>query len=632
MDLKKYRKLFLEEARSHLESLDREIVQLESSGGRELLDSIFRHAHSIKGMAASMGFEPIVELAHALEDLMDGVRTGGQTAGSPIIDLLLEGKDALTELVGAVEREETLSSEPALVARLRGQKPPEPPAAEPEAPSSQAAPAAVPPLATAGGTWIVLKVDPAAALGAARAFQAARLLENLADAFDPPVADLRGGKFSGSLRVHLREAPADELLTRLAKLPDIVSVEAETPGTAPEPEAVREQPAKPAKIEMPSQIRIDTAVLDRFVDMVGELLTVNNQIREVSRSLFSEELVQNVEALGRITGDLYQQVLQARMVPFAMLSERLPRVVRDVAHRLGKEVRLNLEGNDVEIDRSVMEHLTDPLLHLVRNAVDHGLEAPQGRTTAGKPAEGSLTVRARRSEGSVVIEVDDDGAGIATEKVLARAVERRLVKDGEAERMSENEIQELLFRPGFSTADKVSDVSGRGVGLDVVKNAIEGVGGEIQIRSSAGAGTTFRLRVPAQVAILPVFLVRAGEQSFALPIAKVTRARWIRLQDVQEIGGRQAVLLDGAVVPYYNLARLLGIQESFFETEELLALEFERDANRALIGVEAFLEERDVYLKSAPRPLDRLRGLLGVTLVRGVPVYVLDPGMMVWHV
>jgi two-component system, chemotaxis family, sensor kinase CheA len=363
---------------------------------------------------------------------------------------------------------------------------------------------------------------------------------------------------------------------------------------------------------------------------VGELLTVNHQIREVSQSVFSEELAQNVDSLGRITGDLYQQVLQVRMVPVSLLTDRLPRVVRDLGNRLGKEVRLTVEGKDVEIDRSIMDSLMDPLLHLVRNALDHGLETKEDRAAAGKDPCGKLSIRTRQAESTVTIDIEDDGRGIDRNAVLARAIHRGLVKESEGPSLSDDEVFEFLQRPGFSTRDAVSDVSGRGVGLDVVKEAIETLGGEMQIRSELGRGTRFRLRLPTRVTIIPVFLVRAGEQTFAIPIAKVSRARWINREAIQNIGGRESVMVDGEAMVYWNLARLLGIQESFFESDEIMLLEMERGTGRALFGIDAFLEEREVYLKMAPRPLDRLRGVLGVTLVRGVPVYVLDPGMMVW--
>jgi two-component system, chemotaxis family, sensor kinase CheA len=649
VDQKKYRKLFLEEAKAHLEALDAEIVKLEKESSQTLIDSIFRHGHSIKGMAAAMGYEAIVQIAHALEDLMDSLRGGNRELTSGIIDALLAGRDALVDLVKSVEMDEPLVTKPALLDQLRPRFPTQP-SASPSRTGLSQAPASSPALQAAAGPapismlqdgsmapgkggarCLVIRFSATASLPAARAFQATKLLAACALTFEPPVDDIRGGKFSGELKAYLSETLPADVEKKLRALPDVESVEVMTTAAQPPAAAARGAEGR-HKLEVPSQIRIDTKVLDRFVDMVGELVTVNNQIREISRGLFSEDLMQSVEGLGRITGDLYQEVLQVRMVPFSLLADRLPRVTRDLAQRLNKELRLSLEGTEVEIDRSVMENLSDPLMHLVRNAIDHGIELPQVRRTAGKPPAGLLTIRARQSESSVLIEIEDDGAGIDRERVLSRAIEHRIVTEAQARKLTEHEVYELLFHAGFSTAESVSDVSGRGVGLDVVKTAIETVGGEILIRSTPGKGTRFRLRLPARVAIIPVFLVRAGEQTFGLPIAKVSRASWIRRNDIQINGGREALLVDQKVTAYYNLARLLGIQESFFEADDQMIFEFERDAGRILIGVDAFLEEREVYLKAAPRPLDRLRGLLGVTLVRGVPVYVLDPGMMVWNV
>jgi two-component system chemotaxis sensor kinase CheA len=629
VDQAKYRKLFLEEARAHLTALDGEIAQFGESPEPKQLDSLFRHAHSIKGMAASMGYEPIVELSHALEDLMSRYRDGSLAMSADSVSILLAAADALSTLVDAVDREEPLRPAPDVIARLNGlmagASAPAPassmPDEESDIPESGVATVAQAPHA------LTIHVSSLAPLPAARAFQAAKMLESIAASFEPAIDAIRAGKFQGTLKVSLLQPPSEALLQQLRAVPDVEKVEESAQAASP----VSQSSSVKQKLEVPSQVRVNTAVLDRFVDMVGELVTVNNQIRETSRSLFSEELQASVDALARITGDLYQQVLQARMVPFSLLSERLPRIVREVAQQLQKEVKLSLQGNEVELDRSVMENLSDPLLHLVRNAIDHGLESPEKRQAAGKPAAGSLTIRASQAESQIQIVIEDDGNGIDTEKVKARAVSKGLISQDAANALSDAEAYDLLFRPGFSTADQVSNISGRGVGLDVVKTSIETLGGEIQIASRAGAGTTFVLRLPARVAIIPVFLVRAGEQTFGLPIAKVSRARWLSRDDVQQIGGRDAILHDSRVVPFFNLARLLGIQESFEDSSELTVFEIERGSQQAFVGIDAFLEEREVYLKAAPRPLDRLRGLLGITLVRGEPVFVLDPGMMVWN-
>lgn len=635
MDLQKYRKLFLEEARAHLQELDGELVAFERSPDAALLDSLFRHAHSIKGMAASMGYDPVVDIAHALEDLLTQFRDTAHTPSAGTVSLLLAAADALGALVDQVEADTALSPRIDLVARLQAAagkaQPAVAPAAEPAPPPVAAAPEAPAAAATdtAAPQRLVVRFSALAALPAARAFQVCKLLEPVAVQFDPPVDEIRGGKFKGELRVALRAAADQALLAKVRAVPDVEAVELSSAPAAAAAPAEHDAPLK--RLEMPSQIRIDTAVLDRFVDMVGELVTVNNQIRETSRGLFSEELLTTVDALGRITGNLYQQVLQARMVPFSLLAERLPRAVRDLAMQLGKEVQLTVEGNDVELDRSVMENLGDPLMHLVRNALDHGIEPPAERAAAGKPPAAKLKVSARQQESMVAVEIADDGRGIDRKRVIARALERGLLRPGTEHGLSDDEVYDFLFRAGFSTAAAVSNISGRGVGLDVVKSVIENLGGEIQILSTPGRGTTFRLRLPARVAIIPVFLVRAGEQTFGLPIAKVSRARWINRADVQNVGGREAVLVDGRAIPYHTFSRLLGIQESFEEKDEITVFEVERGASSALLSIDAFIEEREVYLKTAPRPLDRVRGLLGLTLVRGEPVFILDPGMMIWN-
>jgi two-component system chemotaxis sensor kinase CheA len=621
VDRKKYQKIFIEEARAHLAELDAEAVALEAAPDAGLADSLFRHAHSIKGMAASMGYEPVVEVAHALEDLLSSFRDGGHTADRTLVDLLLAAGDRLSQLVDAVERADELPAAADLSLRIRNYLRGAP--AEPALAAVATADAPAP----ESGLALAITFSPLAVLPAARAFQVCKALQDVAVSFDPPLEQIRAGKFGGELRAYLAAAPDEALLARIRAVPDVDKVayaEVQAAVSAERPAAGK------ARIDLGAHVRMDMAVLDRFVDMVGELVTVNNQIRETSRGLFSAELQTTVDALGRITGGLYQEVLQARMVPFSLLAERLPRVVRDVAQQLGKQVQLVVQGNDVELDRSVIEHLSDPLVHLVRNAVDHGFETPAERHAAGKAPAGKLVVRARQAESQVVVEIQDDGRGIDRDKVLAHAVAKGLVTPEAAAKLGDGEVYDFLFHAGFSTAGQVSNISGRGVGLDVVQTALETLGGEIELQSKPGQGTTFRLRLPARVAIIPVFLVRAGEQTFGLPISKVSRARWIKRTDIQLVGGRESLLVDGVAVPVHNLARVLGIQESFEETDELTVFEVERAGGQALLAIEAFLEERQVYLKTPPRPLDRLRGIFGLTLVRGEPVFVLDPVNLIW--
>ncbi len=624
MDQKKYRKLFLEEARAHLTALDSEIVALEGATAPAAVDSLFRHAHSIKGMAASMGYEPVVEISHALEDLLDDMRENQVEINASVIDRLLEAADALEEMVQAVEDETEFADYTGLVKRLRAGK-------TPLQPAEPARPGADPELPVTPGGEILLMLTFATdiPLPAARAFQAARLLEPLATAFQPTLEQLRAGKFDGLLQVYFNAQPPSELLDKVRTTPGLK--DASFQAAAAEVTAEKTNGKKEQRLEVPSQIRINTSVLDRFIDMVGELLTVNNQLRETSRGLFSEELQTGVDALSRITGDLYQEVLQARMVQFSLLAERLPRIVRDLSQQLGKQVKFNVTGGDVELDRSIMDALSDPLLHLVRNGIDHGIEPPSQRTAAGKPPFGRMDVKAYQAEGLVFIHISDDGRGIDAQKVRTKAVQRKLLSEAAAEALSEGEVFDLLFRPGFSTAEQVSDVSGRGVGLDVVKSVIENVGGEIRLESTFGEGSRFELRLPARVAIMPIFLIRAGEEQFAIPIAKVSRARWIQRSEIQRIGSRETVILEDTAYAYYNLAHMLGVPESFEENHEITVFLLERGTHQALIGVDGLLGEQEVYLKAAPAPLDRLRGVLGITLIGGRPVFVLDPSMIVWN-
>jgi two-component system chemotaxis sensor kinase CheA len=371
---------------------------------------------------------------------------------------------------------------------------------------------------------------------------------------------------------------------------------------------------------------VRTEILDGFLDAVGELILATARIREVGRALpqaHRAALDEGVDRLHGIVKDLHDKVMTVRMTPLALVTERLPRAARDVARKLGKQVDIEVKGAEIELDRAILEELADPVLHLLRNAVDHGIEAPHLRLLAGKPAAGRLAVHARRERDRVIVEVSDDGKGMDPAKLRAAAVARGALARDQADALSDREALLLACLPGISTAETVTDVSGRGVGLDAVKRTVESVGGAIEIESAPGAGSRVTLRLPLTVAVQPVLLVRVADEVLGLPIAKVHGAAQVELSRLDRSRGAPVLAYDGELVPVHALDRLLGLPGE--AKDERAVVVAEGGEGRIGLAVDALLGQHEAVLKPLGTPLDAVPGLSAVTVLgNGRPVFILD--------
>lgn len=528
IDMSKYLGLFVQEATEHLEAFGQDLVRLEREGHRkDVVDALFRHAHSVKGMAASMGFGAITALAHRAEDLVDRIRSRPEALSPEIVDVLLATGDRLAEGVRRVGE---------------GGPPPE----------------------------------------------------------------------------------AGDLDQRLARAIAAAGGEPQPAGPAPRPEA------RPLALPgaMPATVRVRTELLDNFLEAVGELILATSRLRELGRSLPDRErpaVEEGVDALSRIVKDLQGQVMAVRMMPVSLVSDPLPRAARDLARQLGREVEVVVEGAEIELDRSILEALRDPLLHLWRNAIDHGIEPPEERAAAGKPRRARLSLLARRERDRVVVEIEDDGRGMDPDRLRAAAVSRGLLSADAARALSPREALHLAFLPGLSTARIVSDLSGRGVGLDVAKREVEAVGGTIDLESTPGRGTRFVLRLPLTIAVVPLLLVGVGDELFGLPIAKVVGAVEAGPADLVPGANRPRLRHDGGSVAVHRLAALLDLPEAAgaaFRPHVVV----EGDGSQLVaLGVDRLVGQEEAVLKPVPEPLDRLPGFLGVTILgTGRPLFVLD--------
>lgn len=668
MDRDKYRRLFVDEARENLRALNNELVALEAAmqagaasdeaqkARARAMDAAFRTAHSLKGMAAAMGYEVFAQLAHKMEDLADLARQG-RSLPPEAFDLLLEGSDVLEGMVERIaEGKEQGLDALDLPARLdaaaravRGGGAPAPAPAD-------AAPAVPPPTAPApppqparhGLLAARVRIAADAPLPQVRAFMAVRALSALPGFVEssPPADAIKAGGLPADRVVVVRFDPATADAAKIeatAKAAQGVA-EVEIGSDAPKPPPAEEGAAAAAgaattaagdKGEEDRTVRVRTAILDEFIDSVGELLLARSRLRALATRYDSPELGELVDEVERLTRDLHDRVVAARMTPLSFLTGRLPRVVRDLARAAKKPVELVMEGTEIELDRAILDELNAPLIHMLRNAVDHAHEGPEKRRAAGKPEAMKLAIRASRDRDQVLLELEDDGGGMDPAALKARAIERGLIDPAAAAAMSDAAAYELVCAPGFSTAAAVSETSGRGVGMDVVKATLERLGGVLRISSKKGKGTTFTLQLPLTVAIIQVLVVEAGRRAgqgepdaYAIPIARVEHAVDLDEGRVATAHGR-AYMKDGdALVPLYDLSKELG-----FEAPERLgagtAILVGRGADVAAIRVERVLGQEEVVAKPLGRPLSSFSFLAGATLLAdGRAAFILEPAKL----
>ncbi|MBJ6763424.1 chemotaxis protein CheA [Myxococcaceae bacterium JPH2] len=743
MDMSRYLGLFISEASEHLEALSRDLVQLEREGSSSAVDSMFRHAHSVKGMASSMGFEPIAILAHRVEDLVDAVRQDRSRLDRDLVDLLLGAADALLAQVRAVAENKEPAEATALlqqlsarvttitghapattrVARVTVLKPatdaaaeppssPEPaptkapessapaPDETPRPPGSKSVPADPRPGSSAGGLssgagaesgstareprpaeapalvaqevavrpapgvdlsgglqaaaggaltprpegearapmqrWAVqLRIAPTCQVPGVRAFLVHKRLTTLGTLLDlrPSLEELKAGRIpDGYIQVELETSVGDtgihSALRNVAEV-EVVSVKAAVAAPAPAPPTVAAPDSARSSGETGGSrtVRVRTELLDYFLDTVGELMLATARLREVGKVLPENarpELEEGVYRLHTLVKDLHDKVMSARMTPLSLITDRLPRAARDIARRKEREVDLVITGAEIELDRAILDELADPLLHLLRNCIDHGLEAPEERLAAKKGSRGRVLVAVRRARDRVIVEIEDDGRGMDPAKLKAAAVTRGLLTPEAAARMTDREAFLLSCLPGVSTAKDVTDISGRGVGMDAVKRVVESVGGTLEIDSERGRGTRFTLRLPLTVAVVHLLLVEVGDEVFGLPIAKVVGATEADGDTLSR--SRETALLPhgNGLLPVHALGALLGVPAP--ERKGLRPfVVMEGDSGKVALAVDRLLGQEEVVLKPLSRPLDLLPGLSGVTILgSGRPVFILD--------
>jgi two-component system chemotaxis sensor kinase CheA len=630
MELSQYGELFLSESREHISAINHLLLALEQNPeAGEPVEGMFRAVHTIKGMSATMGYRAVADLAHEMENLMDSVRHGRVSPGPEMVDLLFAAADALERAVElAVEEGDGEQPEMAgLLARLRVAA-----GEERRAPVEARAPEGGPlPEHVEGALVARVRVAPDSMLPGVRAFLALRRARELGDVLSvhPAEAALMEEGFDGKLTLLLRtELSPDEVRDALLAVGEIAEaqVHEDRRGTAapalPEAESAAGAAAKVRNI------RVDLRRLDALMNGVGELVIVRDRLRTLARDA-DPELVEAVDQASRLVGELQGEIMRARLAPVGQVFDRFPRLVRDAARSLGKKVEFVMEGEGIELDRSMLDEIGDPLVHLLRNALDHGIESPEERRAAGKPEKGTLLLSAARERSRIVIRVEEDGRGIQRERVLRKAVALGLVAEADAAAMSDDEVQRLVMRPGFSTAERVTDVSGRGVGLDVVATRVRALGGMLEIASEAGRGTVFTLQLPQTLAIVRALLVRQSGETYALPLTHVGETVHLLEHEVGSVKGRAVAFLRDEVIPLVTLRSLLNTNGAGPEGGKRPAVLLEVGEQRVGLEVDALVGQQEIVVKSFDATADTLRLFSGATILSdGRPALILDAGSL----
>jgi two-component system, chemotaxis family, sensor kinase CheA len=630
IDLTRFRVAFFQEAAEHLDKMEAALLALESGPkDPEQLNAIFRAAHSIKGASGTFGFEDVTRFTHALEDLLDRMRRGEVEPSAERIELLLRACDMLRTILAAAETNGPAPNEmePLLaaitVAQRSGDFAPEGPHQVRRADQDASGPRQYrvhfrpSPATFRDGMDPLLIVRELYELGSVTAMAADVTEIPEFDRLQPDVCYL-----AWTLELTSDRAP-QEIRDVFAFVEDeadiaidaIDAVDSEptaaTSGSAPR--IAGEQ----KRSRDSGSIRVATEKVDQLINVVGELLIVQSMAEEIAAHFSSDRLAELQAALtevARNTRELQERVMSIRMLPVGTVFARLPRIVHDIASAAGKSVRLDLSGEDAELDKTILEGIVDPLTHLVRNAADHGIESPQERCAAGKPEQGVITLRARHESGNFLIEVTDDGRGLNVERIREKAVERGLLPADE--KPTDEQVQALVFQAGFSTAETVTDVSGRGVGMDVVRKNVEALGGAVTLKSHEGEGTTVTIKLPLTLAILEGQLVRVGSETYVLPLVSIVESvKPTKQQAHRVVAHGEVVVVRREPVPLLRLHELFRVATDVVDPCSGLVAIVEHEGSRLALLVDELLGQQQVVIKNLQTHFRKVEGAMGATIL-----------------
>jgi two-component system, chemotaxis family, sensor kinase CheA len=643
--ISEYLEVFMEELEEQLQLMDDEILKLEQDGeSEEVIQSLFRAAHTLKGSSAAMGFEEMKQLTHEMEHLLDQVRSDKLSVSGPLIDLLFQSLDVLNQLKISIGNSELVAPDiTGLVQKLNSfsesdskQEPPVTAGEKPEL--SMDTILRVQEAQEHGFTvsWITVFIHPDCAIRGARALVIRSNLSGWGDVLlsVPEIEEIDEQSAEPLHLFYLFAGNQDpqQLLSQVAGLIDVADAAVEPLPVSevqwfkpPAPEPAQATSVSPSASQEPHKsqtIRVNVERLDHLMNLVGELVIHQTRIKQIERlqkQQSSEETMNELalisDHISRTVGDLQESVMKARMLPIEQLFNRFPRMVRDLSRSLNKQIELIIEGKETELDRTLIEEIADPLIHLIRNAVDHGIESPSERTQAGKSPAGRLRLRALHEDNQVVIYVEDDGAGINPARMKESALKKGIIASEEAEGLSDREAIELIFRPGFSTAGAVSDISGRGVGMDIVKSHIEKLNGIIDIETAVGQGTCFKIKLPLTLAIIVGLLVKLNEQTFVIPMSSISEIVRVPVTEIQKVNGQSVILLREKVIPVVWLHEYFQYQTLQSQGKHVQLVVIGSAEKRFALAVDELMGNQEVVIKSLGTFIGKVDCIAGATIL-----------------
>ncbi|WP_169083061.1 chemotaxis protein CheA [Paenibacillus sp. PL91] len=693
MDMNAYLSMFIDESNDHLQSLNENLLRLESEPEElSIVQNIFRSAHTLKGMSATMGFEDLAALTHEMENVLDLVRNNKLKMDSFIFDTLFKGLDALEAMVQDIVGGGTGKADvTSIVASLQTILKSDYSASHASAAPTVAANAAGASSSSVSGAMLLdefqssillqsiesghyvyhiqIAIRDNCMLKAVRAYMVFDLLERNGEVIksDPPAQDIEQEKFDFSFTVFtISQLTQEDLQSQLLNISEIetatvtlldaeslavlsqstAAAAVEVVDAAPAPPIVKEQsaqeaagkgqaqaapaaPAAPANVAR--TIRVDIERLDTLMNLFSELLIDRVRLEQLSSEIKRNDLTETVEHMTRVSSDLQSIVLKLRMVPVDSVFNRFPRMIRDLAKSLDKKIDLVITGADTELDRTVIDEIGDPLVHLLRNSVDHGIETVEERVAAGKSETGTIYLRAFHSGNHVFIEVEEDGRGIHHERVLKTAIKNGVVTEEQAKLLSPDEINMLIFAAGFSTADKISDISGRGVGLDVVRSKITSLGGNVTIDSAFGRGTKFSVQLPLTLSIISAMLIKLGSEKYAIPLSSIVETGIISKENILHVHGNKMIEFRNTIIPLVSLSKVLDSPDFDENQEQETEIVVVRKGEKwAAVMVDEFIGQSEIVLKSLGKYLTNVEAISGATILGdGYVALIIDPNALI---
>jgi two-component system chemotaxis sensor kinase CheA len=632
IDMNKYARMFVSESGECLRTMNDSLLELEKDpGNKELVDKLFRSAHTIKGMAGMMGYKPVQETAHEIENVLGAIRDGHLAPTGKISEVLFGALDALDGMVETLDRGEQPQERPAVVEALKAALTSVPieehrdsglvaeadtakavKMQEREKHSKRSAKDTV---------TVAIKLGRRCSLPSARAMVIIKELGKSSEVLRsiPTESEIVSETAFEELSVVLQ--PGELLQDALKRVVAMTDVDFLLVGSTNVPREkwqrmARQEPASATigqETAHVQTVKVGMDKLDDLLDNVGELVIGRSRLLQKASARDDYELLEISALIDKLTSDIQSRVLGIRMIPLDMVMSRFPRMVRDIAKSEGKEVELVLESANIELDRTVADRIAEPMVHLLRNCVDHGIETEEERTRIGKRPTGLIRIVASKQQDHVLIEVSDDGKGIDFDSVRNMAIAKGLMTASQAEAASGKELTDLLFRAGFSTKTEVTDVSGRGVGLDVVKRSVEELGGSIMVTTSKGAGTTFSLWLPFTLAIIDAMLVGIHDQTYAVPMGTIVETHRYESVEVKLIRNREVVQLRGEVLPLIRMREFFGLEK--VERDSINTLVVQSRDRRAALEVDDLIGHQQIVVKSLDQRLRRVRGISGGTIL-----------------